>query len=250
MKIMKTILGFVAVFLLSSFQQDTINGIRSGSIKIEGRMSGSSFMQDKGQFRKLVSSLNLDVYWYFNLKDQYSNDQVRKVFEGSSDFAGKRTELEKVRSGILSSTYYIEFQPIYNAARSIPLKYEPAAKSFSVMNEVDLDNFVDEPGTLQLDRIVFRYPAGIRVNGVNTSTECLALIDETISFEISDPAVAAKIEENRDNLRLLFVLNLKGTTLIRQGIKDPSPDDYCLRADLKELVAYNSASGEIYSVYR
>jgi hypothetical protein len=210
---MKTILFFLAGIIFTSFPDDKIPEIKSSSIQIRGRTIGSSFQQDQAQFRDLVN-----------------------LFNAGSKAAG--------------TTYYLDFQPVYNDVNSIPLKYDPAAKTLSVMNQIDLNNFYDEPEYLQLDRVVFRYPSGIRVKEVNYSTTCQAWINETISFEINDPAIASKIEGNKDNLRLLFVLALKGTVPLRTGVKEPSPADFCLLADLREMLVYNAATNEVYSVYR
>jgi hypothetical protein len=247
---MKTLLLILAGFLYSQVQPDKITVIKSGSIAIKGRMSGSSFQQDQSQFRDLVNILNSDVYGYYSLKNQYDNDQKRKAYEVSDDFKSKYSELERLRSQLLSSSYYLDYQPVYNDARSLPLKYDPTSKSLSVMNEVDLNNFYDDQGFIQLDKIVFKYPEVLKVREVNTSTECLALVDETISFEISDPVLAAKILDDKNNLRLLFVLSLKGLVPVRNGIKDSGPEGYCMLADLRELIVYNSGTNEIYSVYR
>ncbi len=199
--------------MFSSFPQDSVQVIKSESARIEGRMSGSSFQQDLTQFKNLVNVLKSD-------------------------------------SKANANTYYLDFQPVYNDVNSIPFKYDPATKTLSVMNQVDLNNFYDEPDYIQLDRIVFRYPAGIRIQESNYSTTCMAWINETISFEINDPAVASKIVENKNNLRLLFVLAFKGTVPIRSGVKEPAATDYCLLADLKEMMVYNAATNEVYSVYR
>ena len=215
---MKRIVLILAAILFSSFLQDTIQGIKSAGTQISGRMSGTSFQQDQSQFKMLVNSLNADI--------------------------------EKMRSQVLSTTYYVDFQPVYNDVSSIPLKYDPGTKAFSVMNQVDLNNFYDGPGFLQLDRIVFRYPSGIRVKEANESSVCQAWIDETISFESGDPSLVAKIEGNKDNLRLLFLLSIKSAVQIRQGVKEPTAADYCLMAELKEMLVYNSATGEVYITYR
>lgn len=213
-------------------------------------MNGSSYHQEVAQFRNITNILNSDLYGYFGLKDKYNTDQKRKDYQESQDFRVKNSEFEKLRSEALSSTYYLNFQPVYNDVSSIPLKYDPVTRSFSVLNEFDLNNFYDEPGLLQLDRIVFKYPDGIRVKEANVSTVCQALIDETISFEINDQATALKIEENKNDLRLLFLLTFKGTVPLRAGIAELAPADYCLMAELREIVVYNSDNNEIYSRYR
>ena len=76
------------------------------------------------------------------------------------------------------------------------------------------------------------------------------VVEETISFKINDEVLASKIEENKNSLRLLFVFNITGTTPVQGKTSELTSADYHLMTDLRNVIAYNSKTNEIYSTYK
>lgn len=245
---MKSFLALVAGVFIILNPQDSILNIKSSSSEITGKMVNSFYHQDKLQFKQMVNILNKNVFEYYNLLNLYDTDEKRKEFSETGDFKSKFIELEALRSKLTSTIYYLDFEPVFNDVKSIPFKYDKATGCFSVLIETDYNAHYNEPGYLQFDRLLFRYPEGITVRKNNTNENCIDLIDETISFKTEDQAIVSKIEENSKTFRLLFVFSLTETVPVKTVVL--TSDDYCLKTDLKEIIAYDSKTGDIYARYK
>ena len=247
---MKTILTvlFSGLFIVLNTQETVLN-IKSTSSEIMGRMSNNCYHQDISQFKNFVSILNLDVFDYHDIKNQYDTDSKRKAYMESEDYKTKYSELKKLKSEMISATWYLDFEPDYYHERSSLIKYNPDNKNFSVTNELDFKLFYDEPGYIQFDQILIKCPAGITINKRNVIDACADLVEETISFKIENEFLASKIEENRTYLRLLFVFNFTGTNSIQAKKSDLTPADHYLITDIRKVVVYNSKTNEVYSTY-
>ena len=229
--------------------QEAIVDIKTNSSEIKGRMSNSIYQQDRSQLEYLVSILNSDVLEYYHLKNQYNTDSKREAFLESEDYKTKYSELKELKSKTISTSYYLDFEHDYKAERSIGIKYDPGTKSLSVSNDLSLSLFYNEPGLLQLDQFLFKCPPGMTISKKNINYACVDVIEETISFKINDEILASKIEENKYNLRLLFVFNITGTTPVQGKTSGLTSADYHLMTDLRKVIAYNSKTNEIYSTY-
>jgi hypothetical protein len=229
--------------------QETIPDIKTNSSEIKGKMSNSIFQQDRSQLEYLVSILNSDVLEYYHLKNQYNTDSKREAYLESEDYKTKYSELKELKSKIISTSYYLDFEPDYQAERSIQIKYDPGTKNLSVSNDLSYSLFYNEPGFIQLDQFIIKCPAGMTISKKNINYACFDVIEETISFKINDKVLASKIEENKYNLRLLFVFNIMGTTPVQGKTSDLTSADYHLMTNLRKVIAYNSKTNEIYSTY-
>jgi hypothetical protein len=244
--ILLKILTGVLIFL---FPTETILEIKTNSSEIKGNMSNSIYQQDRLQLENFISVLNSDVLEYFHLKNQYNTESKRTAFLTSKDYKTKQSELAGQKSKLLSSTYYLDFEPDYQAERSIQIKYDPETKLISVSNDLSYSLFYNDPGYIQLDQFLFKCPAEMTISKKNINYLCVDVVEETISFKIDDAVLAAKIEENKYNLRLLFVFNVTGTTTVLGKTSALTSADYHIMTDLRKVIAYNSETNEIFSSY-
>jgi hypothetical protein len=247
---MKSILTTLAGLFITLYPQETVLNIKSSSTEITGRMINCYYHQDKSQLKDLVNILNKDVVDYYDLRSRYDTESKRKAYSESEDYKSGYLKLEDLRSKLVSTAYYLDFEPVFNDVKSLPFRYNPDSSEFSVMNEVDFNSHFNEPGYVQFDRILFKYPLGMMVRKNNTNSDCIDLVDETISFGITGSALASKIAEDSSSFRLLFVFNLTGAIPVQGKTQDLTAEDYWLMTDLREVIPYNSKTGEIYSVYK
>jgi hypothetical protein len=244
--ILLKILPGVLIFLTP---QETILNIKTNSSEIKGKMSNSVYQQDRLQLENLISILNLDVFEYYHLKNQYNTDSKKEAYLGSEDYKTKYSELKELKSKIISTTYYLDFEPDYQAERSILIKYDPVIKNLSVSNDLSYSLFYNEAEYIQLDQFLFKCPAEMTISKKNINYLCVDVVEETISFKINDAALASRIEENKYNLRLLFVFKITGTFPVQGKVSDLTSTGYHLMTDLRIVIAYNSNTNEIYSTY-
>ncbi len=144
---MKTIfLTLLSGLLVLPDPQETISFIKENSSGIKGRMSNSIYQQEKEQLEDLISILNLDVFEYYNLRNLYNTSSRREEYTGSEGFKTQYSKLKEIRDQLISGTYHLDFEPDYQAERSIGVKYDPDKRSISVSNDVSLSIFYDRPG--------------------------------------------------------------------------------------------------------
>lgn len=240
---MRTILGTLLIGLFIPINgQETILNIKSNSSEINGRMSNSFYKQDLSQLKNFISTLNSDVFEYYDIKSKFETDLKRKVYSETEDYKTKYTELERLKSKMISTIYYLDFEPDYFERNNL-------IKTFSVSNEIYLSSFYNKTGYIQFDQILFKCPADFTVNTRNISHECDDFIEERISFKIDNESLALKIEENRTSLRLLFVFSFTGTSPFQGKILDLKSTDYYLMTDLRKVIVYNSKTNEIYFTF-
>ena len=244
----------VTIFLSGLFAslnpQETITSQKSNSSEIKGRMLYSIYQQELVQSEEIINILNLDVLGYYDLKNQYNTDLKRTTYKESEDYKTKHLELEKLRSQMISSTYFLDFEPDYYDEKSIAINYNADTRSFSVSNNISLSSFYNENGFIQFDRILFKCPSGMAVTRKNINYACVDVVEETISFEIKNQNMVPEIEENKNFLRLLFVFSFTGTVALKADTFSLISSDYCFMTDLKSVVVYNSRTNEVYSSYK
>jgi hypothetical protein len=246
---MKTVLRtFLLGLFIPLLAQETILNLKSNSFEIKGGMINNLYKQDISQFKNFINILNLDVFEYYDIKNKFETDLKRKNYLESEDYKTKYTELERLKSKMISTVYYLDFEPDYYERNNL-IKYDINSKTFSVSNEVYLSSFYNKLGYIQLDQILFKCPDGFTVNTRNISYECDDLVEEKISFKINNESLAIKIEENSSNLRLLFVVSFTGTSPLRGKILELTSTDHYLMTDVRKVIIYNSKTNEIYFTY-
>jgi hypothetical protein len=246
---MRTILGTLLIGLFIPLNaQETILNLKSNSSEIKGGMINNFYKQDLSQFKNFISALNLDVFEYYDIKSKFETDLKRKVYSESDDYKTKYTELERLKSKMITTVYYLDFEPDYYERNNL-IKYDTNTENFSVSNEIYLSSFYNKLGFIQFDQILFKCPAGFTVNTRNISYECDDLVEEKISFKIDNESLALKIEENRTNLRFLFVFSFTGTSPFQGKILDLTSTDYYLMTNVRKVIVYNSKTNEIYYTY-
>lgn len=247
---MKTILTtLIVISILSLNAQETISDIKSNSQKIKGRMSNSFYRQDTQQLKELKSILNLDVFEYFDLKTQYDTDLKKKVYKSSEDYQTKYSKLKELKSKIIATTYFLDYEPTYYERNNL-INYDLKTKTFTTTNEIYYRLNYNKLGYVQFDHITFKCPIGITIKKKNANYGGVDFIIEKISFKIEDENLALKIEENRSNLRFLFVFNFTETKKFQDNVLGlTTRANYHLITNIKKVIIYNSKTDEIYFTY-
>ncbi len=239
---------FSAISLI--LPQESIRDIKTVCTGISGKTVNSSFHQDIKQFGDLVYTLNMDILGLHNIKGVYDTDLKRADYAETDDYKAKYSKLAGQKAVMDSAIYCLDLDPDFQGERSLPFRYDKATGTFSITNEVGFSSYFNEPGNIQLDQILFKCPEGMSVSNKNINYACVDMVQETISFSVSNEALAREIEQNRDDVRLLFHFRLKGTVPIH-GISSPmlNAGDYCLTTLLLKAVVYNSRTNKIWITY-
>jgi hypothetical protein len=104
---------------------------------------------------------------------------------------------------------------------------------------------------MQFDKIVFKCPIGFTVSRKQFEAGGVSFIKQSIKFKIDDESIALKIEENRNNLRLLLVFKFVDATPF-EGLDlfGNKSTVYALSNILEKVIIYNSTTNEIYFTYK
>lgn len=241
---------FLSLIFTFPIPQDEIQKLKNSSSGITGQISNSIYQQERIQFERLINILNIDVLGFYELKNQYNTDSRRNDYQQTEDYKSKYSSLKELNSETTSQTFFLDFEPDYFAERSIGIKYNTENKSFSVSNDVSFSSFYNVPDYIQFDHILMKCPAGITVSKRNINYACVDVVEETISFEIANETLVQRIDEEKYQLRLLFVFKITGSIAMQGKTKDYISSDYFIMTELQEVIAYNSKTGEIYSTYK
>jgi hypothetical protein len=246
----RTILTILTLLVFFTVNAQTISEIKNSSEPIDGRMINSFYKHDISQFKKIRSILKLDVFEYYELNEQYDSDLKKKVFKESNEYKLKRAELEKKKTELKLTSYFLDFEPTYYERNNL-IKYDMTSKTFKVDNEIYLDDFYNKPNYLQFDQIIFKCPIGITVGRKQFESGSVDFINQSIKFKIESEVLALKIEENRSNLRLLFVFKFTDA-LPFEGLDffGRKTTLFALANTLEKVILYNSKTGEIYYTYK
>jgi len=141
---------------------------------------------------------------------------------------------------------YLDFEPAYYERNNL-IKYDLNSKTFKVTNEIYSNNFYNKPNYLQFEQIIFKCPSSITNDRKLFEVGGVDFIKQNIRFEIEDETLALKIEENRSNLKLLFVFKFTEVPPF-EGLDffGRKTTLYALENTLKKVIVYNSSTGEIY----
>jgi hypothetical protein len=246
----KIILTTLILGVCFTVNAQTISEIKSAAAPIAGRMSNSFYKHEISQFKEIRSILKLDVFEYYDLNEQYNSDLKKKVFKESEAYKEKLAELQKKKTELKQTTYFLDFEPTYYERNNL-IEYDLTSKTFKVDNEIYTDDFYNKPSYLQFDQIIFKTPIGITVDRKPFESGGVAFIRQSIKFKIDSDSLALKIEENRSNLRLLFVFKFSDAVPF-EGLDffGRRTTLYALANTLEKVIVYNSSTGEIFHTYK
>jgi hypothetical protein len=245
----KLILSSILIGIIVIVKAQTISEIRNSSLAIAGRMS-IFYEHDISQYKLLRSVLKLDVFEYYSLQEQYDTDLKKKVYKASEEYKSKLVELGNKRVELKNTSYCLDFEPAYYERTDL-IKYDLNTKSFTVTNDIYLDDFFNKQSYIQFDKIVFKCPIGLTVSRRQFEAGGVYFIKQSIKFKIDDESIALKIEENRNNLRLLFVFKFVDATPF-EGLDlfGNKSIVYALSNILEKVIIYNSTTNDIYFTYK
>lgn len=247
---MKKTLFLICVLLsnLSVYAQ-TIAEIKSSAQQIEGKMSNEKYEQDNDQFREIKNILNLNVFGYYNIGEEYNTELKRKVYKNSEEYKGKLSELQDKKKELKNTLYYLDFEPAYYERNNL-IKYNLSSKYFAVTNQVYADEFYNKPSCVQFDQIVFKCPNGTTVDRSLIRPTSVEFIEQRFKFKIVDEALALRIEEDRSKLKLLFVFKFtEAVPYLGLDVFGRETTMYALLNTPVKVMAYNSETDEVYYTY-
>jgi len=111
-------------------------------------------------------------------------------------------KIKGIRDQLISGTYHLDLN-LTTSRRSIGVKYD-RTKGASLYQRCKPQLFYDRPGYIQFDQLCLNVRQHDS-NQRNVNYACVDVIEET-SFELPDEVLALKILENKNHLRLMFVL--------------------------------------------
>ncbi len=244
------LLASLLLLIAHSVKAQTILEIKNGSQFIDGRVSNTYFRQEADQYKFFINVMTLDLFKYYDLQNQYDSDLKKKVYSNTEDYKSKLSELQKKRNELKNTSFYLDFEPEYYERNRL-IKYDLNNKTFTVTNEVYQHDFYNKPAFIQFDSFVFKCPIGFSVTRSQYQAGGVDFIKQSISFKIEDESQALKIEENKMNLRLLFVFRLtEATPYSGLDIFGNKSTLYAFSNALEKIILYNSNTNEIYQTYK
>ena len=251
----RLITAFLLLISITSFCQVTIDDIKQNSVQIDGELDANSYVQlndyrmDESQEQEISGILASNVFWYYNLSS-YDSDLKRKVFSESEEYKSKLTELNQIKSDLLKQDYYLELEIADYEKRSF--KYDLNSKTFSFTISSYQSAFYND-SYLQFDNICFRTPTGIFLKNSKFHSGQVDVVKQFISINVADERIALKIEENVDDMRILFLFKFSSA---KEFINYPfgpggyGTREYYLLTNLNKAIVYNSRTGEVYQEFK
>lgn len=242
------------VFLSNSiFCQVTIDSLKQNSIKINNikvqpdEYGLNEYRIDKEQKLKIESIIRLDVYEYFQLL-QYDSDLKKKVFEQTEEYQIKLKELKSIKNDLLKKKYYIDYDIAENEKSS--LKYNLKTQSFTFSNTT-FGNLIIPEAKLILGTIVLDKPQGFILKNTPININKVVAVKQTINFKIPTEDIALKIEENAENIKILFIFQFTAIKAFNNNYyADFIRKDNYLLTKLDQVIVYNSSNNEILKIYK
>lgn len=245
-KLISLLITLVTYF--SFLGQSSISEIKSSSTAIKGKMSLTRYEQDDAQKKRLIALINNDVIGYFNLSSQFDSDLKKKMYMQSEEYQSKLKEFKEIQANELQKNYYLDFEPTYYE-RNYQLKYQLSSKSFSITNEIYLDE-KNQSARLQFDNLVFSTVQGMKITYSTFESGGIDFGRQIISFIVNNESTALKIEENRQNLKFLFQFKLVSATKFTNNVIGAWEfDDYLINCKVLSVIIYNSSTNEILHTY-
>jgi len=245
------------VFIISfttSFCQVTIDNIKQNSVQIIGELDANSYVQlndyimDERQEREISSVLASNVFWYYNLTS-YDSELKRKVFTATDEYKSKLAELNQIKFDLLKRDHYLDLEIADYEKRTF--KYDLRAKTFSFTISSYLSVFYND-SFLQFDNICFRKPTDILLKNSKFHSGQVDVVKQFIAIRVPEETIALKIEENVDDVRILFLFKFVSA---KEFINYPfgsgyGTREYYLLTNLNKAIVYNLRTGEIYQEFK
>ena len=208
-------------------------------------------MEYDSQFRLKFtgeSILNLDVFNYYQIRDNYDTELKQKVYKETQDYKDKLSELKIIKNDLLSDSYYLDFKPSFYFEEG---KYNIELKSFTFISVGYQSDFIKRANYLQFDKLLLQIPIGINVKFVPFDHgNGVYFFKQLLSFKIENQDLALNIENCRKDIRILFIFNFTQIyPFINNNILGMSYKDYYYMTNLQKIILYNSKTDEIYAEY-
>src|SRR5260221_3204524 len=234
--------------------QDSVEGIKhSGTgiknihVNTDEDYDLNEFRQDISQKEEITYILTLDVFGYYHL-DTYGSDLKKETFSQTGEDKGKLSELKQLRSSLIGSDYYIDYE-IADYQKS-KFKYNLATKTFPFSNAA-FGNRTIADGKLIFSTIQIDKPQGFILRNALVEVNNVVAFRQSISFLIIDEKTALEIEENAASLKLLFVFRFTDAKPFKSNLyAGLNFTDYYLMTRLLKVVAYDSATGKVYREFK
>jgi hypothetical protein len=255
------------------YSQINIDTIKSRYQEIRGQVEPEGYVQqykqDRNQSTELASILGLDVFQYYKLY-QYSTDLKRQVYSKTTEFQDSLNSLKKIKQSLLSRYYYLDYAPNFSAwdnERTYDqLNYNLATHTFEFLINCKPFEAIGGEGiydrtNLQFDHISMPLPQGFSVIYKRLPLGSIHFTREYVKFIVANESVALKIEDNKANVRILFLFKFtstKASAARDYGLaSNPNPQvelfdytDHWLLTKLDKAIVYNAATGEVYKEYK
>jgi hypothetical protein len=128
------------------------------------------------------------------------------------------------------------------------LQYSTNSHSFNYDVDISAHNFYNQ-NSIQLGPVVLAKPQNILLGHRQFEAGGSDVIRQTVGLVITDIEKALTVENNRENLRVLFVFNFTGTKMFKNNIIGFQFIDYFLLTKLDRVALYNASTQEIYCSY-
>lgn len=241
------IILFITFFCNSVFGQ--IQKIIDTSTAIDGRMSNSFYQQSGDQRTEISSILNIDVFKYYNLDEQYNTQLKEKNYKSTADYQGKLNDLKSLKKELCSKTYFLDFDPFYYEKNNT-FKYNLNTKTFTLTNEIYKDEMYNGTNVIQFDNIILSLVNGISIRREAYSSGGVDFIRQKIDFKILDEQVAEIIEENRSDIKILFVFRFTNALNYPGKFFGSSVTVPGMHGKLLKVIMYDSTNGKIFKTFK
>lgn len=206
------------------------------SIELRGEIKYSKgFEQDSEQYDSILNILNEDVIKFYHLEDEYDTELKRKIFNNTEDYKQKLQTIQELKRDIKAANYYIDAPANWDYYGK-DIKYDLETKSFTIpCDGININN----QDIIFYDHIVFKCPKEFSL---------IFNPEKGMMFKIQDENLALKIEENRSNLRIKYILKIIG---IDDDIEHEHFEEVgsCLVGVIQKVIIYSSETNEEFPIY-
>lgn len=193
------------------------------------------------KMKDIINILNIDVVNYYGLEEEYDSELKRKVFSQTQDYISKYKDLKKIHDYVIESYFYMSVK------KECFYKYEMKLKSFRFRTTSMLGLFLSfySYSYLQFDELCLSKPGNFKFEEGKIFGGNDYFIEQNYFVPISQERTAIEIEENCDDVNLMFIFKLSSVeTSNSTGI----PINYII-AKTHQAIMYNVSNGKIYSRY-
>ena len=238
-------LSFV-IFSSNSFGQQTIDSLKITSTEIIGK-SSTKYEHDMEQEKQLASILNLDVISYYSLKERLNSPLKIQLFKDTEEYKNKLSQLTKIRNSTVNKTFYIDYRlSVYDKEN---LKLNTANQTFNFLLDSEVSEY-SNPNEILFDHISLNKISGISSKSQILSVGSYEYVRQKIEFKFTNLKKALEIEENANNIRILFIFKLQSTKAFTNNVSGMFDfQDYILKTLTQKVIFYNETNNKIYNSY-